>query len=231
MAASEFARSVLRRGEAGWRNRTSRGPWGAWALLRVIIRLPRVTVSLTDSPSGRVIGAYLRARHRGVRSHLLARGVLALPRTPDDYLPGRSRRAVRTNISHAAKQGVRCRSLKNGPPAEAAVRRLAAHGLVDNADVLLARRADEWVIALDRDDQVVGGALVTVDRTWAMLNILVGFSYPVRYALHTDLVLRLGATGVEYLFVSNESALMLPEGLQYLQRILGYRVVNLHLAR
>lgn len=231
MAASEFARSALRRSEACWPDRTSRWPSGACALLRVIILLPRVTVSLTDSPSGRVIGAYLRARHRGVRSHLLARGVLALPGTPDDYLPGRSRRAVRTNISHAAKQGVRCTSLKNGPPAEAAVRRLAAHGLVDNADVLLARRADEWVIALDRDDQVVGGALVTVDRTWAMLNILVGLSYPVRYALHTDLVLTLGATGVEYLFVSNESALVLPDGLQYLQRILGYRVVNLHLVR
>jgi len=111
------------------------------------------------------------------------------------------------------------------------VRRLAADGLVDNADVLLARSADEWVIALDANDQVVGGALLTVDRSWAMLNILVGVCYPVRYALHTDVVLRLGARKVEYLFASNQSALVLPEGLQYLQRILGYRVVNLHLRR
>jgi hypothetical protein len=111
------------------------------------------------------------------------------------------------------------------------VRRLAAHGLVDNADVLLARSADEWVIAVDRNDDVVGGALVTVDRNWAMLNILVGVAYPVLYALHTEVVLTLGAVGVEYLFASDRSALVLSEGQQYLQRILGYRVVNLDLVR
>ena len=167
-----------------------------------------------------------------MRTHLLARGVLALPRTPEDYLPGRSRRAVRTNISHAAKQGVRCTSLKNGPPAEAAVRRLAAHGLVDNADVLLARSADEWMIALDRDDQVVGGALVTVDRTLGDAQYP-RRGQPIRSATHfiPTVVLALGAAGVEYLFASNESALVLSDGLQYLQRILGYRVVNLRLGR
>jgi hypothetical protein len=111
------------------------------------------------------------------------------------------------------------------------VQRLAERGLVTNADELLARRADEWLVALDRDDDVVGGALVSVDRSWAMLNILVGAAYPVRYALHTDLVRRLGAAGVEHMFVSDESALVLPDGLQYLQRILGYRVVNLSLRR
>ncbi|HEY2596548.1 MAG TPA: hypothetical protein VGK33_21870, partial [Chloroflexota bacterium] len=66
---------------------------------------------------------------------------------------------------------------------------------------------------------------------WAMLNILVGVGYPVRYALHTELVRWLAAAGVEHMFVSDESALVLPDGLQYLQRILGYRVVNLRLRR
>lgn len=229
IAASRIARSVLRRDGAGRPVRPARWPIEAGAFLRLVVRLPRVTVSLTDSPRGRVIGAYLRARHWGVRSHLLARGVLALPQTPDAYLRGRSRRAVRTNVSRATKEGVRCTPLPNGAAAEAAVRRLADHGLVSNPAVLLARSADEWVIARDRDGDVVGGALVTVDRTWAMLNLLVGVTYPVRYALHTELVLNLGAAGVKHLFPSCNSALVLPEGSQYFQQILGYRIVNLSL--
>jgi hypothetical protein len=97
-------------------------------------------------------------------------------------------------------------------------------------DVFLARRADDWLVAFDRDD-VVGGALVSVDRASAMLNVIVGAVYRVRYALYTELVRWLGATGLEHMFVSDESALVLPDGLQYLQRILGNRVVNLRLRR
>ena len=71
--------------------------------------------------------------------------------------------------------------------------------------------------------------MVTADRDWAMFTFLVGSPYPVRYALHTELVLTLAGWGVRYLFARTESALLLPPGLQYMQRILGYRVVNLRL--
>ena len=164
-----------------------------------------------------------------MRSHLLARGVLTLPRSPAEYLAGRSRRAVRTNRSHAIKLGISILCPSSGLAVRDSVERLAATGLIDNPDVLLARTSDEWLIVLDPSEEVVGGALVTIDRDWAMLNILVGSSYQVRYALHTELVLKLRAMGVQHLFASNESALVLPPGLQYLQRILGYQVVNLRL--
>jgi hypothetical protein len=224
--ASAFVRGALRCEEATQRYPLLRGPIGAWALLCLISRLPRLTVSLTDARAGRVIDAYLRNRRRGIRSRLLAQGVLALPQKPEHYLSGRHRQAVRTNVSRAAKEGIQCTPL----PAHQAVRRLAARRLV--GDEMLDSRSndDEWLIAYDRDGNVVGGALVTVDRDWAMLNILAALSYPVRYALHTNLVLMLGSRGVGHLFVTGQSALMLPDGLQYLQRILGYRVVNLHLA-
>ena len=62
-----------------------------------------------------------------------------------------------------------------------------------------------------------------------MLTFLVGASYPVRYALHTELVLALVGLDVQYLFARTESALLLPPGLQYMQRLLGYCVVNLRL--
>jgi hypothetical protein len=229
LAASAFARLALRRRYAGRRRRVRTWPLGAWATLRVLARMPRIEVSLTDSPSGRVIDAYLRERNRGVRSHLLARGVLTLPRTSEEYLTGRSRRAVRTNRSHADNLGVSCVGLFDGASAQDAIRRLTATGLIDNPDVLLARTSDDWLIALDQSGEVVGGGLVTIDRYWAMLNVLVGSPYPVRYALHTDLVLTLADMGVQHLFAANESALLLPPGLQYLQRILGYQVVNLRL--
>ena len=229
LAASAFARLAMRRGDAGRRHRARDWPLGAWAALRVLARLPRIEVSLTDSPSARVIDAYLRERRRGLRSHLLARGVLALPPTSEEYLSGRSRRAVRTNRSHAVNLGVSCVGPSDGASAQNGVRRLTARGLIDNPDVLLARTSDDWLIALDQSGEVVGGALVTIDRYWAMLNVLVGSPYPVRYALHADLVLKLAEMGVQHLFSTNESALLLPPGLQYLQRILGYQVVNLRL--
>lgn len=235
LAASDFARLIRRRGEPGRRRRARDWPLGAWAILRVLAGLPRIEVSLTDSVSGRVIGVYLRKRARGLRSRLLARGVLTIPRTSEEYLAGRSRRAVRTNRSRAINLGVSCVGLSGRESAQDAVRRLTASGLINPA-ILHARTSDEWLIAsdewliaLDESGEVVGGALVTIDRYWAMLSILVASSYPVRYALHTDLVLTLARMGVKYLFATTESALVLSPGLQYMQRILGYQVVNLQL--
>jgi hypothetical protein len=229
VAASAFARRALKRTDqrAGFGEQLR----GAWALVRLLVGLPKLEVSLTDAPGGAAIGAYLRARRCGVRTHLIAQGVLALGPEPVQYLRGRRRQALRTNLSHAAAAGVRCVAVDGATATAGAVAELAAAGLIDNPEVLLERTADTWTLAINRDGRVLGGALVSVDRDWAMVNILVATDYPVRYALHTDVAARLGASGVRYLFVSERSALALPEGLQYLQRILGYRVVNLRLRR
>ena len=59
LAASAFAR-LIKRGAGGPRPRTQDWPLGAWSTLRVLARLPRIEVTLTDSPAARVIDAYLR---------------------------------------------------------------------------------------------------------------------------------------------------------------------------
>ena len=102
-------------------------------------------------------------------------------------------------------------------------------GLLDNPDVRLAARDARWLIARDPSGEAVGALLVTIDRDWAMFTVLVGSPHVVKYALHTDLVLKLSQMGVRYLFAATESALVLPNGFQHLERILGYRVVNLRL--
>jgi hypothetical protein len=227
VAASAFTRRALKRSDerAGFGQQLR----GAWALVRLLVGLPRLEVSLTDAPGGAVIGAYLRERRRGVRTHLIAQGVLTLVPEPSDYLRGRRRQALRTNLTHAAAAGIRCVPVQGAPAAARAVAELAAAGLIDNPEVLSERAADTWTLAVDADGRVLGGALVSVDRSWAMINVLVASDFPARYALHTDVAARLGAAGVSYLFVSERSALALSDGLQYLQRILGYRVVNLRL--
>lgn len=228
--ASSFVRAAMRRGHREASLRAWDWARGACAVVVVLARLPRLKVTLTDSAGGRVIDAYLRERRRGLRSHLFARGVLTLPEGPQElYLAGRSRQAVRTNRARAEQLGIAINELSERSDVEDAARSLGASGLIDNPDALLARVSDEWLIAVDPTGEVVGAVVATIDRDWAMLNILVGSSYPARYALHTALVLKLSQMGVRHLFATNESALALPPGLQYLQRILGYEVANLGL--
>jgi hypothetical protein len=229
LEASAFARLVRRSGDAGRSTNLRARARGAWAMLRVLTGLPRIAVSLTDDPSGRVIDGYLRKRRRGVRSHRFARSVLTLPTTSEEYLAGRSRRAVRTNRSHAVSLGITCAGLYDNASAKDAVQSLTVTAGLINPVVLVPRTSDNWLIALDESGEVVGGMLVTIDREWAMFTILVGSSLAVRYALHTDLVLKLIEMGVQHLFATTQSALLLPPGLQHMQRVLGYRVVHLRL--
>ena len=204
-------------------------PGGVWATALVLARAPRVEVSLTDSPSAHSIDAYLRERRWGLRTRLRARGVLTIPPTPEEYLTGRSRRAVRTNRTQAVTLGIDCGDLCDSASAEAAVRQLTVRGVFGDSEHLLTNRRDRWLIARDPSGRAVGALRVTIDRDWAMLSVLVGAPSAVRYALHTDLVLKLSQMGVRYLIAETKSPLALTPGLQHFQRILGYRLVNLRL--
>lgn len=197
---------------------------GGWALARTVISLPRIEVTLTDEPSGRVLREYLCRRNHGLRSHLLAQGVLAIPADPRSYLAGRSRRALRTNAARSHALGVSCQKLVPADEAKTAIAQLIAIGLIGP---LGTAAPEQWLFAVDQSGAAVGGVLVIVDRHWAMLSMLVAASFPIRYALHAELVRCLSDLGVGYLFPRSRSALALPPGLQYLQRVLGYTVVNL----
>lgn len=79
---------------------------GSLTLARYERSLPTVTVQLTGSPAGRLIGEHLAIRERGRLRYRSAQAVLRLPGDFAGYLRGRHRQAVRTNVGHARRAGL-----------------------------------------------------------------------------------------------------------------------------
>jgi hypothetical protein len=197
-------------------------------LVRLLVRLPRIEVRLSDSSSGREIDAYLRARARGLYPNRIAQGVLHLPERPADYLRGRSRQAVRTNLHRAEAAQLQCRAVFDLDERRCAAAEL---GHEEWAAKLVDRPSDPFWVARDEAGENVGLLWATVDSEWAMLRLLVATRSEARYALHMALVTYLCSREVRYLFVRERSALLLTPGLQYFQKVLGYRVAHLRVRR
>ena len=197
---------------------------GAIAFVRLLVGLERIDVRLSDSSSGREIDAYLRARARGLYHNRIAQGVLCLPEQPSDYLRGRSRQAVRTNLRRAEAAQLHCRAVLDLDERRGIAAEL---GMDEWTAKLVDRPRDPVWVAHNGASESVGMLWATVDSEWAMLRLLATSRSEARYALHTALVSHLCSRGVRYLFVREASALLLTPGLQYLQRLLGYRVVHL----
>jgi len=212
---------------------------GAAAVAQLAIYLPRLELRVTASEAGERIRDYLGYRtSRGVPMHRIAQGVLTLPEDPESYLRGRSRQAVRTNMRRAQSDGIttaevvglaarrdtlaawqeRCRD-DDRPPLK-----LDASE-VDDAGGRI------WLAAPDGSGTVLALAIATVDREWAMLEVLVASDHPARWLLHTVLVQRLVAAGVRYVFTKPGNALVQPENVQHVQRLMGYKVVNISLPK
>ena len=193
----------------------------------LLVRLPRIDVRLSDSPPGREIGAYLCERARGIYFNRVAQGILDIPGRPADYLRGRSRQAVRTNLHRADDAHLTCNAVH-----DRAERRSAAIAFgMGESQSLIIRASDLFWVACNPDNENVGALWATVDTEWAMLRFLVANCSEARYALHTTLVNYLSTKGVRYLFAESASALLLTPGLQYFQKLLGYRVAHLRVRR
>jgi hypothetical protein len=183
-------------------------------LLVFLWAIPRVTVSLSETPTGVCIRRQLRLRRWGLPRFRLAQGVLQLPEDYATYLRGRQRQAVRTNISRAREDGVRCVRIAVPcwtPP---------EHGPAPGAPV------ERWQ-ALNRAGNTVGEAWVTVDRECALLHSL-GSSEPnVRWALHSAIVEHLCVAGCRQLLTNSHDVFLMAPGQQYFQHLLGYSVGRL----
>ena len=207
----------------------SRGLRAAWLRLRAgslslwwyRARLPRVEVRLTDSPSGRMIGEHLairRGRHWRFRH---AQGVLPLPAEISEYLRGRHRQAVRTNLRHAREAGLRVEHhpLSDWRP-----------GSDDSRLAHISPGAVERWDLVRSDGAIVGQAILSVDEEVALLHGLMSLVPYGRWLLHTAIVERLcGSCGV--LLINCEDAYLMSAGTQYFQRLLGYRIAGLRLGR
>jgi hypothetical protein len=196
-----------------WRRLRAGSLWIVWYRLR----LPDAKVPLTRSPAGLMIAGHLSIRAKGRRRYRAAQGVLPLPADFSEYMRGRHRQAVRTNVGHARRAGMAVRS------------EVIDEWVPGNDD---SRRpffepgpVERWIV-LDADGVLVADAILSVDAEVALLHGLVSATSQARWLLHTAIVERLcGRCGI--LLINGQEAYELADGARYFQRLLGYEIANL----
>lgn len=208
-------------------------------LVRYLRTLPVVHVRLSDRPEGRSLRRHLSRSAAGVPVGRLAAAVLELPDRIEDYLRGRSRQAVRTNLTHARRLGVSCRAVQDEEERYATVRAvLAARGTpaatLDSACQHSLARSHELHVAAGPDGTPLAFAGCGIDVEWVHVSQFWSTgtgpaSTHARYALHVHLVEQALCRGAHAFCF--ESALTVPPGLQHLQHLLGFRPANLRLSR
>jgi len=205
-------------------------PRGFAASVSLVAKLERITVSPTDSPSGRAIRAYLEERRRGIPMHRVAQGVLVVPRSSQVYLRGHHRQAVRTNLHRARDEGLSCRQLA-GIPERQALAPLIEQKFTDSwhRELLIGRPEPACWGVFDAKDQPIGLGVVSVDSEVALIWSLTGGGHSGRWLLHTEIVSEMARRGVTYLLVATGMTPVMQPGLQYFQRLLGYQVAHLKL--
>jgi hypothetical protein len=152
-----------------------------------------------------------------------------------DYLAGRHRQAVRTNLRHARELGIAAVRLSGYDEFVAAS--MPVYRSRSGGDAVLAAMrkpppADEFAwysassVAYEAPTIV---AVVALFGSFAVLAVMVGnqdyacIGY-ARYLLHTFILGDLAAQGIRHLLVG--SVLSESNGNQYFQRLLGYRICN-----
>lgn len=207
------------------------------SLIRVLLavsRLPVTEFRVTRAELEPWSAAYFEPR----RSSRRAQAVLELPTVEKQYLTGRPKQALRTNLSHARKNGI------------TSVRVASYEEWLEDLGVVLCARGDlepaKWdehkivpgqqiayYVARDAEQTPLACARVAVFGQFGVLFSMLSRPdmYPstswARYQLHTFLALDLGSSGVEYLQVG--SAFKEPDGTQFFQHLVGYRARNLSL--
>jgi hypothetical protein len=230
-SSSGSARLLPRKGDAA----------GLKAMVALLWGLPRVRVRVSRSPAGERIRRYLAYRKWGlVPDTRIAQGFLAVPPTIDEYLGGRHRQALRTNLNRAQSRGIKVVPLTGVEERRWAVARWAENcptrtqedieWLRSYWEVESDRPGRRWLAALDRSGDCVGVCVVTVDVECALLEHLVATS-PARWSLNAAVVEMLCEEGISYLFVTPVNGVRAERNVQYLHRLLGYSIAHIVVRR
>ena len=221
-----------------------------WAIAGAIARRPsraRTLLSLRKLPiveprlSGPAHDRWLQARWPAGGEPLFggcwAQAIIQTFPEEHEYLTGRHRQAVRTNIHRARELGITATRLDGYDEFAAAC-----------APVYRSRPGGEAVLAAMRRPAVTSGefawyaastpahdapvivAAVALFGDFGVLAVMVGnLDYDrigyARYLMHTFILGDLAAHGIQHLIVG--SVLRESTGNQYFQRLLGYRICNL----
>jgi hypothetical protein len=208
---------------------SAEGPKALAALLRA---LPVVRAPFSEAPGGRELhGWFGPSRRLPVDRAPVA--VLRLPATNAEYLRGRSRQALRTNVRRATEAGVVCSVVTSPSEISRSVGHLAARRDQRPGEVLRTGERPGltrvvWV-AYDSAGDPVGLSETVLDGSWAGLGALVTASAPgqariLRYLLHAHTVEQLIGQEVTSLTVAG-SMLLTSEGTRYFQRRTGFEPV------
>jgi hypothetical protein len=213
------------------------------ALVVLLLRMGSEHPPLSPSPAGRTLALYFGERFLGVfPQNRLCRAVLLLPSDHSEYLRGRRRQALRTNLRRAARAGIRCETIADHAEALEAtseVLRQRDHEPLTDSEV--TRLTNAWfpifsrpetmvMVARDRDDRARAVIAAVVDRTTCLIRVAVASSHEARWALHDHLVRILIARRASYLLAEGEGplgALGYECELQRYQVLLGYELRHL----
>jgi hypothetical protein len=173
----------------------------------------------------------------------LTTAVLTLPRDPSQFLIGGPKRTLRKKIHKAHRLGLSWAQI-NDPQERRSLLKLAnecernhpdvAYRIAnpDNSDLL---RYPLWLTAFSAEERPLLLCVVIVDHQLAMLRYFRTLgSGPehstARYFMTEVLGEQLIRRGVRYLF-DDTSPFKLNNGLRHFQRMVGFRIARVHIAR
>jgi hypothetical protein len=170
------------------------------------------------------------------RRSQLAQFVLEVPATEAEYLAGKSRQALRTNLHHAARAGIKCERLSCYDDWRHVVEVILHKRPGPERHLLEAMRPPgpphriALYAAKDASERPVAFAVTATFGELSYLPLLLSTpdhrgASPALWALNAYVVLDCASDGIRYLTVG--SALRDGPGSQYLAHRLGYRVRNL----
>lgn len=213
-------------------------PRGLVALIALLFRTPREYVVLSESCAGQALDRYLNQRRLGILKNRLCRGVLVLPEDHADYLRGRRRHALRTNLRRAATAGIRCEVLSDSRRADDEVSVVAGRrwdhlpepqlcAWTNHFRARVARPEMTVMVARDQDGGALAVLAASIDDSVCAIGFAVATCHEARWALHDHLVRILIARRVRYLLAADEGlfgALGYPTNVQHYQHLLGYEL-------
>jgi hypothetical protein len=166
-----------------------------------------------------MIGQHFAIRDEGRLRYRDAQGVLPLPAEFAEYMRGRHRQAVRTNLGHARRDGLWA-DFEFVPD--------WAPGTDDSRLAFISPGPVERWNLRTAEGTIVGQAILSVDEDVALLHGMMSLVPHGRWLLHAAMVERLCGSR-EVLLINCDDAYLMPTGVQYFQQLLGYEIARLRL--
>jgi hypothetical protein len=201
--------------------------------LQTIARLPLLEVEVSPQQAQAWRALTFPAAGDSIFDGYLAQAILNLDLDDSDYLSGRRRQALRTNLRHARSKGIRAvrlQSFEDWYP----VRRemLSQRGMGYNLVKTSAPGSSQdmgYFAALDVRGRVVAELAVAIFEKAAVLFSSLSrrehhASAESRYLLHTFMRSELRSQGVRNIIAG--SVLRVSPGSRYFQHLVGYDVLN-----